>query len=175
MDGLTRSQTFKIDRDAAFHFINAAATFPTISKFILISYIGSRRRSAPWWSSSDWDNYMEKVNNGVLAKYYEAKVPADELLHETGRRSSSLVGISLRPGALTEEPAGKVTLGKTVRPAESASRDTVAHVMDALLATDGLKTSWLDLADGDQEIDSAVQRVIKEGVDVAEGDPVSKT
>ncbi|KAF3358563.1 hypothetical protein VdG1_00123 [Verticillium dahliae VDG1] len=34
------------------------------------------------------------------------------------------------------------------------------------------RTSWVDLLDGQEDIDEAVKRVVKEGVDVAEGEPV---
>ena len=171
---LIAGQTFKIDRDAATHFINAAATFPSITKFLLVSYIGSRRQAAPWWPAGDWEDYVRNVNEGVLAKYYQAKISADETLYSVSRRSSTLVGIDLRPGTLTTEPAGKVTLGKTPRAVGSVSRESVAKVADALLAAEGVKNSWIDLTDGDEEIDAAVSRVIREGVDAADGDPVSK-
>jgi len=167
-------RTFKIDRDAATHFINAAATFPSIRKFLLISYIGSRRQAASWWPAGDWEDYVKKVNEGALANYYKAKLPADETLYNVSRKSRTLVGIDLRPGALTTDPAGKVTLGKTPRAVGSVSRESVAKVADALLAAEGVKNSWIDLTDGDEEIDAAVSRVIREGVDVAEGEPVFK-
>lgn len=109
-----------------------------------------------------------------MAKYYQAKIPTDELLYDVSRNSSTLVGIGLRPGTLTAEPAGKITLGKTPRPTGSASREAVAKVADALFAAEGVKNSWLDLVDGDQEIDAAVGKVISEGIDASEGDTVHK-
>lgn len=48
----------------------------------------------------------------------------------------------------------------------------MAEVTAALLAADGAKTSWLDLLDGKEEVGAAVDRVVREGVDAAEGDPV---
>lgn len=167
-------QTFKVDRDAASHFITAAATFPSITKFLLISYAGSRRHAAPWWAAADWDDYVRKVNQGSLARYYQAKVVADELLYSVSRASPTLVGIDLRPATLTTEPAGKVTLGKTPGPGGQVSRESVARVADALLAAEGVKNSWIDLTDGDEGIDAAVGRVVSEGVDAAEGEPVYK-
>lgn len=112
------------------------------------------------------------MNNGVLANYYKAKIVADEELYRASRASSSLVGIGLRPGALTDDPAGKVTLGRTPYPKGNISRESVAKVADALLAAEGVKNSWIDLYEGDEEIDQAVKRVVQAGVDVAEGDPV---
>ena len=168
------TQTFKIDQDAASYFIKAAATLPNISKFILVSYIGSRRQAAPWWEPSEWDKYVKEVNEGALANYYKAKIPTDELLYKVGHQNSSQAFVSLRPGSLTNEPAGEVTVGKTSHPNETSSRESVAKVIDTLFAAEGLKTSWIDMADGGLDIDSAVQKAIKECADVAEGDPVSK-
>lgn len=168
------NKTYKVDRDAAVHFINAAAAAPSVTRFLLVSYIGSRRRSAPWWPAGSWDKYVAAVNDGVLADYYRAKIVADEALYEASRASSHLVGIGLRPGTLTDEPAGKVTLGRTPEPSGKVSRESVAHVAAKLLATEGVKNSWIDLTDGDVAVDAAVDSVVKEGVDVAEGDPVHK-
>ncbi|KAF4126944.1 Nucleoside-diphosphate-sugar epimerase [Geosmithia morbida] len=164
--------TFRIDRDAASHLIRAAATFPSIKRFLLVSYNGSRRFSAPWWPAGEWDEYNKQVNHGPLARYYQAKLSADEVLYQVSKASSTLVGIDLRPCQLTLEPAGKVELGKSSHAAGLVSRESVARVADALLAAEGVKNTWLDLADGDEDIDAAVERVIREGVDAAEGDPV---
>ncbi|KAI5463698.1 hypothetical protein BGZ63DRAFT_352331 [Mariannaea sp. PMI_226] len=168
-------RTFKIDRDAAIHFINASATIPTITRFLLISYIGSRRAAAPWWKASDWEDYNERVNHGVLATYYKAKIEADEVLYKVSKNSSSLIGINLRPGTLSLEPAGKIELGKTMgHPGRSrqASRESVAETASALLAAEGIKNTWLDLLDGDEDIQAAVDRVVREGVNTAEGEPI---
>ncbi|KAI6777711.1 uncharacterized protein J7T54_007605 [Emericellopsis cladophorae] len=163
-------RTFKVDRDAATHFINAAAGIPSITRFLLISYLGSRRQSASWWASGEWDKFNKEVNEGVLANYYKAKIVADEVLYKAGQ-SGKLTTVGLRPGTLTEEKAGKVTLGKT-KISENVSRESVAKVTDELLAADELTTSWIDLTDGEEEISSAVQRVVTEGVDTSEGEPV---
>ncbi|KAH7150396.1 hypothetical protein B0J13DRAFT_288067 [Dactylonectria estremocensis] len=167
-------RTFKIDRDAAIHFVNAAATIPTITRFLLISYLGSRRSAAPWWPAGDWDEYHEKVNNGVLANYYKAKIAADEVLYNVSKKSPTLIGLNLRPGTLTLDPAGKVTLGKTdtVGSKATISRESVAQTASALLAAEGVKNAWLDLLTGDEEIEAAVQRVVRDGVDAAEGEAI---
>jgi hypothetical protein len=164
--------TFRIDRDAAIHFINAAASRPSITRFLLVSYSGSRRKAAPWWSAAEWEDYHKSINLGALATYYQAKLAADEVLYAVAKQSQTLVGIDLRPGTLTDEPKGKVTLGKTKNVRGSVPRDTVAHVADALLAADGVKSGWLDLLQGDDDIDEAVSAVIREGVDAAEGEDI---
>ncbi|CAG9980446.1 unnamed protein product [Clonostachys byssicola] len=165
-------RTFKIDRDAAVHFINAAAATPSITRFLLVSYIGSRRAGASWWPEGEWEQYNESVNHGVLANYYKAKIVADEELYRASRKNPHLVGINLRPGLLTEDPVGKVTLGRTPYPKGNSSRANVAKVADTLLAAEGIKNTWLDLYDGDEEIEDAVKRVVQAGVNVAEGEPV---
>ncbi|QPH18010.1 hypothetical protein C2857_002963 [Epichloe festucae Fl1] len=164
--------TYKVDRDAAINFVRAAAEIPSITRFLLVSYGGSRRSGAPWWPAGEWDKYNKEVNYGVLATYYQAKIAADEVLYQTSKKSSTLVGISLRPAALTEEPAGRVELGKTEHVKGSVSRATVAATADALLAAEGVKTSWIDLQDGNEELDAAVKRVITDGVDAAEGEAI---
>ncbi|KAM5347888.1 hypothetical protein ACJ41O_007712 [Fusarium nematophilum] len=165
-------RTFKIDRDAAIHFINAAASIPSITRFLLVSYLGSRRKGAPWWPAGEWDHYHQTVNNGVLTNYYKAKIEADEVLYRVSKKSPTLVGINLRPGTLTTEPAGKVELGKTAHLTPAISREAVAQVASALLAADGVKNTWLDLLDGDEEVSAAVERVVRDSVDAAEGEEI---
>jgi nucleoside-diphosphate-sugar epimerase len=164
--------TFRIDRDAAIHFINAAAAKPSISRFLLVSYNGSRRKGAPWWSASEWEDYNKSINHGVLATYYQAKIAADEVLYEVSKTSPTLVGIDLRPGALTETPKGNVTFGKNKAVKGSVSRETVAYVIDAVLATEGVKSGWLDLLQGEDDIDEAVAAAVRDGVDAAEGEDI---
>lgn len=137
-----------------------------------MSYTGSRRAGASWWPAGEWDDYNAKVNHGVLADYYKAKIAADEALYEASRKSTSLVGLCLRPGTLTAEPAGKIELGKTANVKGSASRATVAETAAALLAADGVKTSWLDLLDGNEDVATAVNKAVKDGVDAAEGEAI---
>jgi hypothetical protein len=87
-------------------------------------------------------------------------------------RGSGFVGINLRPGTLTLEPAGKVELGKTKGSAGTVSREGVAKVADLLLASEGIQNTWLDLLDGEEDMEKAVERVVKEGVNAAEGEEI---
>ena len=138
----------------------------------MVSYLASRRTKPAWWSDEDWAA-AEDLNSRVLPHYYRAKLAADEALYAASKeRGSSFVGINLRPGTLTLEPAGKVELGKTKHSRGNVSRESVARVADLLLASDGVKNSWLDLLDGDEEPAQAVERVIRDGVDAAEGESV---
>ncbi|ROT36389.1 NAD dependent epimerase/dehydratase [Sodiomyces alkalinus F11] len=164
-------RTFAIDRDAAVHFIRAAAATPSIHQFILVSYLASRRQRAPWWDDKTWAD-AEKMNT-MLARYFAAKVVADEELIRQGARRDDFAAISVRPGVLTDEPAGKVELGKTVGVSGDTSRATVAEVSAALMERVGeAKTGWLDLLDGTEDLEGAVERVVREGVNAAEGDEV---
>ena len=106
-------RTFAIDRDACIAFARAAAATKTVSKFLVVSYIGSRAKAAPWWSSEDAKT-AEKVNNGVLKNYHVAKLAADQALTALGKkRGAGFAAISLRPGTLTDDDAGgKVNMGK---------------------------------------------------------------
>ncbi|RFU78501.1 hypothetical protein TARUN_3748 [Trichoderma arundinaceum] len=164
--------TFRIDRDAAIHFINAAASKPSITRFLLVSYNGSRRKGAPWWTASEWEDYNKNINHGVLATYYQAKIVADEVLYEVSKKNPALVGIDLRPGRLSEGPKGNVTLGKNKNVVGEVPRETVAHVADALLAAEGVKSGWIDLLQGDDDINEAVAAVVRDGVDAAEGEDI---
>ncbi|KAG5952211.1 hypothetical protein E4U57_006305 [Claviceps arundinis] len=168
--------TYKVDRDAAINFINAAASIPSITRFLLISYNGSRRAGAAWWPSGEWDEYnqgvSQRIGHDVLATYYRAKIAADEALYEASKKSSTLVGIDLRPGVLTEEPVGRIELGKTKHVKGNVSRATVAAAADALLAADGVRSGWIDVLDGEEDLDAAVARVVREGVDSAEGEAI---
>lgn len=138
----------------------------------MVSYLGSRRQKPSWVSASEWEG-MEKVNSGSLATYYKAKIVADEELYLTAKkRGSNFAGICLRPGTLSTEPRGTVQLGKLETVQGKASRESVAGVADELLATEGVKTSWIDMIDGSDEIGKAVAKVVSEEIDAIEGEPV---
>jgi len=111
--------------------------------------------------------------NKSLGVYYPAKLAADEALYREGKkRGDDFAAVSLRPGWLNTKPAGKVELGKTKKAGGSTSRATVAQVAELLFAADGLKSGWLDLLDGDEDPDKAVEAVIRDAIDTAEGEPV---
>lgn len=142
-----------------------------MNTFLLISYIGSRRGRAPWWTESDWAS-TRSINEGALKDYHIAKLAADECLTAAARkRGSGFRAIVLRPGTLTDEKKeGKVVLGKTKAGGRVARRDVARVAVDLLEnATTG---AWLDLLQGDEEVGDAVKRVVKEGVDCIEGEDV---
>lgn len=169
---LVCAQTYAVDRDAAIHFIKASANTPSITRFLMISYLASRRAKPSWWDDDSWAKALE-INQKILPIYYLAKIAADEVLYqESAKRGKDFVGINLRPGTLTTEPAGGVELGKTKTSRGNSSREAVAKVAAALLEVDGIKNSWVDMVDGQEEIGAAVARVVKEGVDACEGEQI---
>ncbi|CAK7268430.1 hypothetical protein SEPCBS57363_003090 [Sporothrix epigloea] len=170
------ARTFAIDRDAATHLIEASAASSFVTRFLMISYLSSRREKPSWWDDANWAA-SEHVNNTVLPTYYKAKMAADEALYRASvsrSKSSAFAGINLRPGTLTDEPAGPVELGRTKGARGSVSRATVARAADLLLAHPNTKTAWIDLLDGTEDPEAAVNRVVKSHIDAIEGEPVTK-
>ncbi|KAL1986817.1 hypothetical protein VTN96DRAFT_5470 [Rasamsonia emersonii] len=169
-------RTYAIDQNAAKHFIATALASPRVKKFLLISHLGSRRNKPAWMTDDDW-RHLQHVNHDLLPTYAKAKLEADEYLTaraELRRRQfpdSPFQYILLRPGWLSDERAtGRVALGKTGAQGK-VTREDVAIVADRLLARDDTH-GWYDLLNGDEPIDEAVERVVREGVDAVEGEDV---
>ncbi|KAK6535540.1 hypothetical protein TWF694_001994 [Orbilia ellipsospora] len=168
-------RTFAIDRDSCRYYIDAAASHPSVKKFLLVSYIASRRGVPPWWSEEDVKS-AEHVNSKILANYFKAKVDADEYLlarakaaRESGKE---FFDICLRPGTLTDDDGGNgVLLGKTSSRGD-VSRTDVARVASALLDTE--YKGWLDMLKGNESVEDAVSRVVKDKVDCVEGEDLNR-
>lgn len=170
------SRTYAIDRDAAKHYIKAAVETPSITKFLIVSYIASRKHRAPWWTDDDWKS-AQHVNREILPDYYKAKVEADEYLAALAKKRNEkdpqFQAINLRPGTLTDDPAtGKVLMGKTPSRGK-VSRGDVAAAAAALLKRNDA-SRWIDLLEGDTDIDIAVENVIKNKVDCIEGEDLDR-
>ncbi|CEL01256.1 Putative NAD dependent epimerase/dehydratase family protein [Aspergillus calidoustus] len=174
------SRTIAIDEIAAKHFISAAYAHPRVTKFLLVSWLGSRRNRPSWFSDEDWAASRNVFTN-VLPTYAKAKLEADEFLTAhavvraqklaAGAKLLPLQAVCLRPGMLTDDPGtGKVSLGKT-RGQGNVPREDVARVADALLARDDTH-GWYDLLSGEEDIEKAVERVAKEGFDAVVGEDV---
>jgi nucleoside-diphosphate-sugar epimerase len=162
------SRTNAIDKEACIHFIRSSLSTPTITKFLLVSALSERRNRAPWW---DDDSYalVQKMNNEVLKHYYIAKLAADDTLTVLGKEKEGFGYIVLRPGGLSDEPeSGKVQFGKTTARG-LVSRADVADVAVRLLEKEGVR-GWFDLLGGEEEVGSAVERVLREGIDSVEGE-----
>ncbi|CAG8008932.1 unnamed protein product [Penicillium olsonii] len=173
------SSTIAIDQEAAKHFMTASFASPGISKFLMVSYLGSRKKQPTWMPDSEWAGIV-KTNTEVLPTYAKAKQEADEYMTalaaqrkrdpEVAKRPFQ--AINLRPGILKDDPATrKVDLGITPKGRGSVTREDVAIVADQLLAradTEG----WIDLVNGDEVVEEAVERVAREKVDAVEGEDV---
>ncbi|KAJ9255830.1 hypothetical protein DTO207G8_2847 [Paecilomyces variotii] len=167
-------RTYAIDQDAAKHFINASFSYPSVTKFLLISHLGSRRNKARWMSDEDWAHIVH-LDTQALPTYARAKLEADEyftaLAAKRKQEGGHFQAINLRPGLLDDNKAtGKVQLGHT-RAVGTVSREDVAIVADRLLAradTEG----WIDLMEGDEPVDEAIERVVREKIDAVEGEDV---
>lgn len=114
---------------------------------------------------------MQKTNTEVLPAYYAAKLASDDVFTVLGREKKGFGWILLRPGGLSDAPeTGRVALGRTAARG-TVSRGDVAEVAVRLLEREGV-SGWFDLLGGEEEVGSAVERVLREGVDSIEGEDV---
>ncbi|EPS39112.1 hypothetical protein H072_7115 [Dactylellina haptotyla CBS 200.50] len=168
-------RTFAIDRDACRYYIDAAASSSSVKKFLLISYIASRRSYPSWWTKEDRDS-ADHVNQNILANYFKAKVDADEYLLARAKAArdngKEFYDICLRPGTLTDDDGGNgVLLGKTPSRGD-VSRTDVARVASELLNTE--YKGWVDLLKGSESVEDAVKRVVQDKVDCVEGEDLDR-
>jgi nucleoside-diphosphate-sugar epimerase len=161
------SRTNAIDRDACIHFIRAALSSSTITKFLIISALSSRRDRAAWWDDESWA--MARKINEEMPTYYKAKLAADETLTALGEQKKGFGYIVLRPGGLTDDKeVGKISFGKT-KARGMVTRGDVAEVAVKLLEKESVR-GWFDLLGGEEETDAAVERVLREGINSMEGE-----
>lgn len=92
----------------------------------------------------------------------QAKYDSEKALHNT-----SLDFTVLRPGLLTHEPAGKVDLGITQM--GSVSRELVAEVLLACALEPKTAGLTLDVMDGNDDVQAAVEKCAKDRVDAWTG------
>ena len=141
-----------------------------ITKFLLVSHIGSRRDRAAWWDDESWA-IAKKFNEEIAPTYYKAKLAADEALTVLGEQKKGFGYIILRPGSLTDDKeVGKISFGKT-RGAGQVTRGDVAEVAVRLLEKEGAR-GWFDLLGGEEDTGAAVDRVLKEGFNSVEGEDI---
>lgn len=166
------ARTKAVDEVAAKHYITSSLATKSVRKFLMVSYIASRKSRAPWWNEEDW-KVAQHVNENVLPSYAKAKIEADEHLAAMTKKrmdgDQSFQAINLRPGTLTDEPGtGKVKLGKTSSRGKVARAD-VAAVAVALLDRDDTR-GWYDLLQGDDDITSAIDELVQSGHNGQEGE-----
>lgn len=133
--GVARKDT--VDRGAAVLFADAAEA-AGVRRFLQVSSIGLERADDPG-------------TDEVFAAYLRAKAAAEQDL--IGR---SLDWTILRPGRLTDDPAGgRVSLGARVARG-AVSRDDVAAVLVALLDAPATVGRVLELVGGDTPVERAL-------------------
>lgn len=113
------ARTYAVDRDAAIRSMDAAVA-AGVPRYVMVSYLGSRR------------DHGVPPDNSFFA-YAEAKAAADEYL-----RATSLAATVLGPGRLTlEEPTGRIDIVTPDEEGDSATtRADVAAVVAATLLED---------------------------------------
>ncbi|KAH7207953.1 hypothetical protein BKA60DRAFT_599096 [Fusarium oxysporum] len=163
----------RIDRDAAIFFIKASVANKSVGHHLQVSYLGARREQAPWWTAEDWEGW-KKVNSTFLGPYYEPKTAADEALVTEARKRDGLTAVSVRPGGLTDKDEGGVLLGQTKQARGMTTRASTARVMALVLEKEGVKGHWLDVLDGEEDAETAVDRYVRDETECAEGEPVMK-
>ena len=170
------ASTFAIDQDAAKHFLTASFAAPSVSKFLMISWIGSRQKQPTWMPDDAWAGIV-RGKTEILPTYSQAKLEADEYMTALAAQrkkdpSWPFQAINLRPGTLTDGPATrKVELGKTAKGRGTVSREDVAITADQLLARADVE-GWIDLVNGEEDVEAAAEKVGKEKIDAVEGEDV---
>ncbi|KAJ5666972.1 hypothetical protein N7462_011381 [Penicillium macrosclerotiorum] len=155
------ASTIAIDQEAAKHFMTASFASPSVTKFLMVSYLGSRKKQPRWMPDDQWAGIV-RTNTEVLPTYAKAKQEADEYMTALAARrkqdphATSFQAINLRPGILKDDPA---------------TRKDVAIVADQLLARADAE-GWIDLVNGEEDVEAAVERVAKEKIDAVEGEDV---
>ncbi|PVH70251.1 hypothetical protein DL98DRAFT_661265 [Cadophora sp. DSE1049] len=163
-----------VDRDAAKKVIKASTTSLHVTKFLMISFPASRRNKAPWWNETDYANYLDETR--AYPEIARAKLDADEYLvamakQRNDRCPNSFQATSLRPSWLTDSSDCKVHLGRT-QFSGRVSRTAVAAVVVGLLERD--TKGWFDLVEGSDDVESAVAKAVRDGVNCVEGEDLEQ-
>lgn len=141
--GSGEARKWTVDRDASIKSAEAALLSGAM-RFIQISFIGAERPTPPG-------------TEAVFGAYWDAKREADENL-----RRVALDWTIVKPGHLTDEPAtcqGVVTITDMERGA-STRRADVAHLIRLALAHQGTVWRELNVAEGDEVLDVAIERAL---------------
>ncbi|KAJ5556214.1 hypothetical protein N7494_000129 [Penicillium frequentans] len=172
------ARTIAIDQEAAKHFIEASFAYPSVSKFLMVSWLGSRRKQPSWMTDDAWASVMV-AKNEILPTYAAAKLEADEYMTALAAKRKQedprpFQAIDLRPGGLKDDPATrKVELGITGQAKGTVTREDVAIVADQLLARADVE-GWIDLVNGNVDVEEAVEKVAAEKIDAAAEEDVDE-
>lgn len=163
------ARTLAVDQEAAKKYIAACIAAPSVCKFLTVSASVARRIPAAYWDDADVATFSGAWK--AIPVYCEAKLQADEFLYDESRKlergGGKEVGwedIHLRPGALGDSAAtGKVDLGRA-RAGGGVTRSDVADVAVRLLQKGGAGGLWLDLVNGEELAQEAVDRVVRDRI-----------
>ena len=136
--GSGAERKWKVDRDGAIKFMNAAKS-NGIKRFIIISAMG-----------------LDKPRgNEVFRAYQRAKAEADEAL-----RNSGLEYVIVKPGRLTDDKGrGLVEVHENLSGGE-IPREDVSRVLVEVIETPELKNIQFDLVTGDTPIEDAIKNLV---------------
>lgn len=90
------------------------------------------------------------------------------------RNRPEITAVSVRPGGLTDKEEGGVLMGQTKKARGMTTRATTARVV-AVILEEKVKGRWLDVLDGEEDVETAVQRCARDGTDCAEGENIVST
>ena len=136
--GSSVEATYAVDRDAAIRSMDAAQE-ASVGRYVMVSYIGSRK-----------DHGVPEDNS--FFHYAEAKAAADEHL-----RNSKLAWTILGPGSLTTDPrTGKIEISDEPQQ-DSVTREDVAQVAAVVLGELGTVDRTIRFNNGETPIAEAIQ------------------
>lgn len=144
----------------------------------MVSWLGSRRKQPSWMTDDAWASVMV-AKNEILPTYAAAKLEADEYMTALAAKRKQedprpFQAINLRPGGLKDDPATrKVELGITGQAKGTVTREDVAIVADQLLARADVE-GWIDLVNGNVDVEEAVEKVAAEKIDAAAEEDVDE-
>ena len=148
----------------------------SVAKFLFISFPSARRKRAPWWSDGDYKDYLAEKSS--YPDTWQAKLEADEYLvalaeARARRGGPPFQAISLRPTWLTNARGTRhVQLGKAGCVGQ-VTREDVAAVAVSLLSRDDTR-GWFDLFQGPDEIEKAVDKVVRDGINCVDGEDLDR-
>ena len=169
-----RTQGRIVDAFHACNFAHAAAQKSSVSRYLHLSFIGGRAAKPAWWSDDEWAmcermNAKDKNNS----RYSSTHRIADEQVYLAAKkRGGDYAGVALRtPIKINFSGPLTIALGKTASFRGPPAEEAVVNTAAALLEVKNLKTGWLDLTAGQDDIVDAVMNAVSEQADSAEDEP----
>ncbi|KAF7943966.1 hypothetical protein EAE96_010379 [Botrytis aclada] len=161
--------------DAEMKIIKASVSSLEVTKFLMISFPASRRKRAPWWDNTDYQNFLDETR--AYPEIAEAKLNADEYLVAMAKQRNDdspdyFQAISLRPSWLTNAPRGRVHLGKTKFSGRVSRADVAAVAVSLLSRSDA--SGWFNLVDGSDDVESAVDNAVHYNLNSIEGEDLEQ-